>query len=409
MKVVHILSKDIGGAARAALRINSALKKIGVESDILVLEKKRKSDTYAILDSKIKKICFKGVRRLYQQKLKKNNLEGKFYEASLGIDITKQDIVMSADIINLHWVNDGMISFCSLNKLLNKGKKIVWTMHDMFSFTAGCYYDFGCGQYEGGCKNCLLANKNTSLIKMIEGDYQKKYKIYREKNITFVGCSKWITECAKKSKLTKGKKVITIPNTIDISIFNPRNRYDAIQEFGISTHKKIILFGAVSADSDLRKGFLYLKKALSLIDTSKFIAIIFGNNNSIENIVEGLETISIGNIYSDKKLAKLYSIADVFVAPSVQENLSNAVMEALACGTPVAAFNIGGMPDMISHKVNGYLANPYNIVSLKEGIEWAAENKVKISDLCVDKIKNTFSMERIGRMYLDCYLDIEKR
>jgi glycosyltransferase involved in cell wall biosynthesis len=407
MKVVHVVSKDTGGAARAAIRISCALQQQGIDSKIIVLNKTvERDDIYGIFKSKFTWNAFRLIRKINDISSLKNKLQG-FYNERIGVDISKLKLVKEADIINLHWINDGMLTLNDIEKLTARGKKIVWTMHDMFSFTAGCYYDNECGKYKSGCHECPLAKGNKKAELFVEKQFTTKSDTYSRLKINFVGCSKWIAASAKKSPLTKEAIVTAIGNPINTEIFKPINSDDARNMFGVTSRKKIILFGAMSSDSDLRKGFKYLQHAVKKLNPDDYLLVVFGNNSDHIWIDSRFETVEVGRINSDSKLVALYSMADVFVAPSIQENLSNAVMEALACGTPVVAFDVGGMKDMIENKKNGYLAKPYCTDDLAVGIQWSSANKAKMKNWCRKKIESDFSMNRIGKQYLALYDRVE--
>lgn len=405
MKIVHLVAKDSGGAYRAAERINYALKKNDdVDSEILVLNKAHKnSEVTAFFNNRMSLLLFKLYRTFKTKNLDKKGLLGIGYVANYGIPISKWKKVCEADIVHLHWVNDGMISYRELKKMTTKGIHIVWTMHDMFPFTAVCYYDNECGGYKNGCISCPLCNSKLSQDE-INNIIRCKKEAYNE-NISFVGCSNWITNCAKSSFLCKNSEVMVIPNTIRFDIFKPISKRKAMEMLKLkkSEKKKFILFGAMSSTSDKRKGYEYLHKALCTLEhKDEYIVLVFGGKS--EDIVDvGIETFNVGMIYNDNQLAALYSIADVFVAPSLQENLSNAVMESLACGTPVVAFNIGGMHDMIAHKSNGYLAVLSNIDDLKKGIEWTASHSNELSKSCVDSVRDKFSNNKVAEQYITLY------
>nr|WP_295255855.1 glycosyltransferase [uncultured Blautia sp.] len=402
MKIVHIVSKDTGGAARAAIRINTALNQVQCESSVLVLHKSTNEDVREIMHNRFVWRIFKGIRKINEINISKNHLKGKFYEPIIGIPLEKNKIIQEADVINLHWINDGMLTYKEILKLEKLGKKIVWTMHDMYPFTAGCYYDNECGKYKDSCKKCILAEDALKREKYIQKIFRKKYAVYQRTNITFVGCSNWISNCARRSTLTKKHDVYTINNPIDMSIFKPIEKEMAFKKFNIVTSKKVIAFGAMQSDSDPRKGYKYLIKTLKYLNSEEYLLVVFGNNdNSKTNSFYDFEVKSVGKIESDDQLVALYSMADVFVAPSVQENLSNAVMESLACGTPVVAFNIGGMPDLIENKKNGYLAEPYKADDLAEGIKFCTENNLE--NACITYVKNHFDMKLIGNRYKSIY------
>ena len=406
MKVVHVVSKDNGGAARAAIRINCALQGQGVDSKLLVLHKTLNEDYIrSIFSSKLAWNVFRVIRKVNDKIVRKYDLTGKFYRGKVGVDISKNRWVREADVIHLHWINDGMMTIKDIERLALSGKKIVWTMHDMFSFTAGCYYDGECGGYETGCQICPYAEGNKEAEFFIKKQFTEKLTAYSKANISFVGCSKWMAKSAKKSPLTKGHEVVAIANPIDTEVFKFVDINAAKLSFDINTGKKIVLFGAISADSDPRKGFKFLQQAIELLDSQKYLLVVFGNNNVDIQIDDRFEAVGVGKINTDSKLVELYSMADVFVAPSTQENLSNAVMEALACGTPVVAFDVGGMKDMIDHKHTGYLAKAFSVEDLSKGIAWASENKGTLIKQCREKVEAEFSYSKIGWAYNQLYIN----
>jgi len=405
-KVVHLVSTDSGGAYRAANRINMALKQNGVNSSIVVLEKKHMdSPVIDVLNNKIELVLFKILRKIDSFRIKRMKLTSYIYISSLGVDLFRVREIKDADVINIHWVNDGMLSYNGLKKLCNSGKIIVWTMHDMYAFTAGCYYDKSCGRYAQNCNNCPLVSKTRNGQRYISEMYSKKKAAF-EGHISFIGCSRWMTLCAERSQLTKHHILKTIPNPIETDIFLPIEKGKARTFFPEipNDDKRIVLFGAMSSTSDPRKGYQYLIEALNCISNKDaYRLIVFGGPQNYMIPVD-IECISVGPIFDDKILAALYSLSDVFVAPSVQENLSNAVMEALACGTPTVAFAIGGMADMIEQKVTGYLAIPFDSKDLAYGIQLCSSNKKILSPSCREKVCKEFSSERIGRLYKEFYL-----
>ena len=270
----------------------------------------------------------------------------------------------------------------------------------MWPFTAGCYYDQNCGGYTDGCTDCELCTGVSKEFVAQQGK-RKKY-IYDQCAITMVGCSHWITQCASKSKITSHCKFETIPNPIDLTLFQPMEQAELRRKYGIPQKKKVVLFGALSSNSDQRKGYPYLRNALSQLDPQKYTAVIFGNSSDFKGEDLAIPVKVMGTISDDSILAEVYNVADVFVAPSVQENLANSVVESLSCGVPVVAFCIGGMVDMIQSNTNGYLAQPFASNDLAAGIELC----VSSPDFGVAARKTAcvkFSNESVARQYYDVY------
>jgi glycosyltransferase involved in cell wall biosynthesis len=177
--------------------------------------------------------------------------------------------------------------------------------------------------------------------------------------------------------------------------------------------KQLILFGSLKATGDKRKGFHLLQPALRDLSKSgwqdRLELVIFGASEPDNPPDFGLKAHYLGTFSDDLSLALVYSAADVFVLPSTQENLANTVMEAIACGTPCVAFNIGGMPDMIEHQKNGYLAQAYKNEDLAQGIAWVLENEErhqKLSHRACEKAQQEFTVEIQARRYLSIFTEI---
>lgn len=393
MKVVHLITTSQGGAYKAARRINEALKSDGEMESVII----SMSDyEMGIAD----KIIYKIRHKIYSHfPVNPNQLDHYFNTDIESIPIHKLPQVRQADIIHLHWVTAGMIGMKTLKKIVKMGKPIVWTLHDMHPFTGGCHYDDECGKYVNQCGECKQL-KSTKRSDISSWNQKQKETIIKSANLIAVGCSKWITECAKNSFVMRNMRCITIPNCIETQLYKPCNRSFAREmlniEFG---DRKIIAFGAMSSTSDKRKGYVYLLKALENLDPTKYGCVIFGGEGES---VGNMPVKSMGCLRDDFSLALLYAAADVFVAPSLQENLANTVMEALSCGTPVVAFDVGGMRDLITHEYNGYLAQKYDTEDLKMGIclccehaEWGDNGRKTVLD--------KFTLARIASEYIEIY------
>ena len=310
--------------------------------------------------------------------------------------------ISEADVINLHWTS-GMLDFENLVATF-KGKNIVWTLHDMNSFTGGCHYSQGCQKFKTGCGNCPLLNSG------IENDLSKKIfsikeKSYKNLDIQIVTPSKWLGETAQESSLCSKFAVDVIPYGLPTDIFAASSKNDIKKKLGIPLQYKVILFGAENVRNE-RKGFVYLLKALEKLKTKDDIILAtFGNQSSEIKLNGKFKVINFGSISGENELAMIYNAADVFVLPSLEDNLPNTVLESLSCGTPVVAFNIGGIPDMIRHKKTGYLAEYKNSQSLAEGISWIIKNKnlINISYDCRKEALEKYPLELQAKNYLTIY------
>lgn len=395
MRVIHISSENFYGAGRAAYRICEALNSIGVESKLYVLKGDKKKDT--IIDTNTKQ---QRVFRYLANQLNRNRLSVSYHAEKYSV-LSKEliNLCNNADIIHLHWVNNGIWSDKFIKLLIKVNKPIVWTLHDMWAFTGGCHYTEKCTNYKLKCIDCPYEARGVEKS-IPKKELLRKKKFYNRLNISFVGCSQWITNEMNESYIGKSitSECICIPNPLDDTNYHHIDKEIARKILGISTSKKIVLFGA-AFNSDSRKGFSYLEKAITFLDKNKYCIGVFGGDIPNE-FYEDYEKISFGYISDDLHLALVYSSADVYVAPSIQENLANTVMESLGCGTPVVAFDIGGMPDMIEPHVNGVLVKPFSVLELAEGIKKAADLKNRNIGL---NTSLKFAKNLIAEKYLKLY------
>ncbi|MBA3921988.1 MAG: glycosyltransferase, partial [Nostocaceae cyanobacterium] len=287
---------------------------------------------------------------------------------------------------------------------------IVWTMHDMWVFTGGCHYSQACDRYTSSCGICpqINSSKNNDLSRSL----LKRKAAWSRLKLTLVSPSHWLAKCAHSSSLFKDFRVDVIPNGLDIKKYKPINRHLARDLLNLPQDKQLVLFGAVKATSDRRKGFHLLQPALQSLCQSgwseKIELIVFGLSQPIQTDL-GFKTRYLGRLNDDISLALVYAAADLFIAPSLEDNLPNTIMEALACGTPCIAFNIGGIPDLIEHQRNGYLAEPYNIEDLAQGISWVLENTdrhQKLSQRAREKVEQEFTLEIQAKRYAALFDEI---
>lgn len=421
MRITLVNKTDtMGGAAIAGFRLLNALFSSDINVRMLVMRKfSTNTLVESVVNSKLKDYAskFKLIKEkafLYRHIKDKN----KIFEFSLpnsGFDICNNYLIKSSQIIHLHWINNGFISIKGLKKIVATGKPIVWTLHDMWAFTGGCHYSGDCINYKSACGNCqYLKNKgNSDISKKI---FAKKLEILANANITFVTCSNWLAEIAKTSPITHGHEVLSIPNPINTNIYEPLDKKIVREKLNLPQDKKLILFGAMN-NNDKRKGFKYLVEALNHlkqfedIDTANIELLVFGKANpeSFKDIpfkVNYLSTLS-----NDNQLAYAYNAADIFVLPSLEDNLPNTVMESMSCGVPVAAFNTGGIPEMVDNKINGYIAEYKNSQDLANGIKWVLFNEkyLSLASQSREKVMKNYRMPVVAEKYNQVYKKIYVR
>ncbi len=418
MKVIHVNTFDIqGGAARAAFRLNKALNNLNVNSKILVRSKAGDDiKVKSIGDTDIQKVLGK-IRSYYKiliLKPYKNRQKVPFSMAITGIDICKNKYAKTADIINLHWINSGFLSLIFFRKINKLNKPIVWTLHDMWPFTGGCHNSSGCTKYKEKCGQCpmLNSNKDRDLTRRI---WKKKNKYFKNLNLTIVTCSTWLAQCAKDSSLFKDLRIEVIPNSLDVNVFKPINKEIARDILNLPQNKYFILFGAMDATTNKRKGFYYLTKALEKIKNDypqikdDLELLIFGASYSEDIKKLSIKTNFLGRLNDNYSLALCYNAADIFVGPSLEEAFGLTYTEAMACGTPCVAFNYSGPKDIIEHKQNGYLAEYKSANDLAEGIYWMLEDKNRLIYLkkkARQKVLDNYTYDIVGNKYFDLYKEL---
>ena len=409
MKILIVNTSDIqGGAARAAYRLHKALLSQDVDSQMLVQSKSSDDLTVLAETSKLRKgfnkLCIKIDRfpvRLYKERTK-TLFSPSWFGFSNIVDKINE---INPDIVHLHWTYRGMMKIEDMARIK---APIVWSLHDMWAFTGGCHYDEECKAYEKDCGSCkvLGSDKENDLSRKI---YNRKQKTFSKiENLTIVGLSKWINDCAKNSTLLKDKKHVNLPNPIDTNIYKPFDKEKSRELWNLPKDKKLVLFGAMGATSDPRKGFDKISEALHTFKNNNIELVVFGSSEPKESQNFGFKTHYLGSLSDDVSLVTLYSAVDVMIVPSLQENLSNAIMESLACGIPVVGFDIGGNSDLIDHQKNGYLAKSFDTLDLSNGIEWILNNE-NYEKLCVNarkKVLKEFDSKLVVQKYIELYKEI---
>lgn len=412
MNVLLVSNDDGGGAGRAAYRLHQGLQSIAVKSQMLVQYKN--TDDRAVvasqgyLEKAIAKLKLTEYIDALPLQLNRQRPKADFSLAWIPDGRLSKVAQLAPDVINLHWVCHGYLQIETIPKF---NKPLVWTLHDMWPFTGGCHYNQECDRYTVSCGACpqLDSSKDADLSRWV---WQRKAKAWKNLNLTIVTPSIWLAKCAKSSSLFKDLRVEVIPNGIDPQRYKPIDRQIAREILNLPGDKQLILFGAMSA-SDRRKGFYLLEQALQSLSESGWAdradLVVFGASEPPNPTDFGFKTHYLGKFADEISLALIYAAADVFVAPSLQDNLPNTVMEAIACATPCVAFKIGGMSDMIEHQQNGYLAEPFKIEDLARGIAWVLEDGERHQKLCDrarQKTEQEFTQEIQARHYLSLFNDL---
>ncbi len=416
MKVTLLSTSDTyGGAPIACLRLTGALRKNGVEAQMLVQDKFSDNPEVTTIaatywQKKAAFLRFVGERLYFLPFEQSKQVRFAFSPGKVGANISAHPLVQSADLLHLHWINFGFLSIKSIAKLSGLNKPLVWTMHDMWAFTGGCHYSGTCTNYLQHCHDCpFLRNPNpTDLSYRV---FEQKKALYASAKLTLVACSEWLAELARKSALLRNFDIRAIPNPIDTNQYQPSNRLEARQQANLPTGKKLILFGAMNT-LDRRKGFAYLEESLSLLTenaqaTREMELVVFGKADEQALMHLPFPVHYLGSLLPEQ-LIPVYNAVDAFVLPSLEDNLPNTVMEALSCGTPVVAFRQGGLPEMIDHRKNGFLAVYRSAEDLAKGIAWLlfkANSEVMRRD-AREKVMRNYAEDIVAAKYRQLYEEL---
>jgi len=425
LSIVHLSYNDInGGAARAAYRIHCCLNNYesyyNLTSSMKVVKKFSSDTTVTCLQNKSflwKRLQPRISRFLKSNLITSNNSAHNIAYPNTGLLTEINNFIGSNTITHLHWLGDNTISIEEVAKL--KGP-IFWTLHDQWPFCGAEHYTHPPVYKNGNVIEDLRYAQNYSKKSRIfdeKGFDINRWTWRRKKNswikpMHIVATSNWLFECAKKSSLMQNWPIYLIPYPIDTDNWEPINKSYAKKILGISTNKKVILFGAIGGTKDTRKGSHLFEEALNILEKNfledpknRIQILVFGEENN-KKFMNNLPVNFLGSFCDDLSLRIIYSAADVMVVPSIQEAFGQTASEAHSCATPVAAFNIGGLADIVTHKETGYLASPFDTKSLASGIKWIIEDEERNKKLSIKartKAKNNWDSKIIAKKYIDAY------
>lgn len=320
--------------------------------------------------------------------------------------VANDAMLNDTDIISLFWVS-WFLDIHSIGQLLALGKPVVWTLFDMWAFTGGCHYAGACERYTEQCGQCPQIH-STASHDLSARVWEKKKQDWQLDNLTVVCPSHWLADCVMRSGLLRDVSVKVIASGIDNTVYSPFEKNVARHELGLPLNKKILLFIASKGFKNERKGGVLLEKALHFLgqkhpDNCPEI-VILGKKQKKTSLDKQYKIRSL-SFYDETMLAKLYSACDVLAAPSLADNLPLTVLEAMACGTPCVAYNIGGMPEVIEHKKNGYLANAFDVEDLANGLEYILfhSDPTALSRQATATINASFTLKNEARQYVELY------
>lgn len=372
-KIVHLSTIDVkGGAARSAYRLHQGLQRIGWPSTMFAMEKTCPDQTIVRFEPP------QGIMDRVGNRIRREMIARDFarYRVSRpsGYEMFSDDRgpfpnamvaqIPPCDVVNLHWVA-GMVDYTSFFPQMTRTTPVVWTLHDMNAFTGGCHYDHRCGRFSGSCGVCpqLGSRQEQDLSRAVWKRKKQAIQAVTTGRLRIITPSRWLAEEARKSSLLSEIRVDVIPYGLDLDVFAPRDKAYSRDLLGIPQDARVVFFLADVVDNR-RKGFSFLLEALPHCATRVEKLLLVSLGQQPPQADGRMPWLHLGSIHDDRLLSAVYSAADLFVLPSVLDNLANTVLEAMACGVPVVSFDAGGTPDMVRPGITGQLVPAFDVSAL---------------------------------------------
>lgn len=415
MKILHINANDHrGGATLALLRLHQALRHHQIDSKLLVTSKC--SDDNSIQEIQkdysldpFKKLQLEIIQDIYRDQNRSDHTNTHFSLSLDGINLSQHPLINEADIIHLHWINSFQTP-ALLKSLLLLEKPFVWTLHDFGPFTGGCHFPAGCIKFQDSCSNCSQLKSDPFKVTAAMLQDKKSWTLH---NLNLVAPSKWMATQAQESSLFRDNPIHTIANGIDTQSFHPMSKQEARSLLGLPKEGIYILCGSDQGD-EKRKGFELLYRVLYECFkkphfASSNIKILWVGEKFFAGFKSDLPTIFLGQLDMEKQMAAAYSAADLFILPSYEDNLPNMLLEALSCGTPVIAFAVGGIPEILTDGLHGRLISPFDENEMINAIDSLLSDTNKLQNMgaaCRLLIEDNFSSELLVSKHLELYTRI---
>lgn len=411
MRIVHINKMDDGsGGPIAARRLHRALRQAGHDSRMLVWRKTTDDPTIELFGrSKLSRLASQGLG----EPLDALGLQYLAHPASWALP--DHPWIRAADVVHLHVIHGGYFSPLAL-PLLSRNKPVLWTMHDLWAVTGHCAvaaYD-ECQRWQSGCGACPQLHDYPAIrLDTTRFLWRLKRILYKQSRHLAIACpSAWMVDKIAQSPLLRHLNPIHLPNGVDLSIFRPRSQAAARDLLGIEPHLKVLMISSPVL-SNQRKGVSSLLKALNNLDSAQktniLLLVVGKGDEEIKNGLSEFKIKSMGILRDEVLLALCYNSADIFVFPSIAENLSNSLIESLACGTPVICYDTGGNREIIEHKITGFVAQKDDFLHFSQGICEFIDNSfdlAKIRNNAIEYVKNTYDIQYITKRTIKIYQQI---
>lgn len=413
MNILLLSTSDTaGGAAIAARRLLFALNSAGHQAQMLVRDKAFPSPRISALPpSPLHRVRFVAERAevFLNNRCSRQNLFA-IDPATQGFDVTRLSLFQRADVVHLHWTSQAMLSLRTLERIVRSGKRIVWTMHDMWPLTGVCHQAGACTRWQQACGHCPLLHGGSSRCDLSSVTFQRKQRAYAAGRIAFVGCSDWLADLARTAPLLQGQRVESIPNPIDTDFFAPAEAQAARRALGLPLEGRIVLFVAYKA-TDPYKGIDFLREAMKRIAAAhphlaaQLCLVVVGKESETLPSTFPVDTRAVPLVTDPERMRTLYRAADVLAMPTLRDNLPNTIVEAQASGVPCVGFRVGGLPQMVTEGSTGHLVAPRDSEALADKLLHVlfASKREALTEACRHSALTTYSEAVVARRYTELY------
>lgn len=412
MKVVHIATHDrAGGAATAAFRLHSGLQGSGCGSSFYVLRQRSDSpDVVSFVPPQnwtaraSRYFRRRRIQRAFDRHQSRRPTDAEPFSddrTPYARQIAAQ--IPACDVVNMHWIR----GFVDVGAFFDPPPvPVVWTLHDMNAFTGGCHYDDQCGKYHATCGACpqLGSTEQKDLSRDVWLRKAAALNALDPKSLHIVAPSRWLAEEAARSPLLGRFPVSNIPYGLDTTVFAPRDGGALRQALEIPCEARVVLLLADSV-AIRRKGYWQVTEVFRDLREMDEVFVLSVGNGALP-MPDSVPSRHLGRIYDDHLLSMIYSAADLFLIPSLQDNLPNTVLESLACGTPVVGFDVGGIPDMVRPGVTGQLAPQNDVRALRDAIGELLDDpfmRSNMAESCRTVAITEYALEVQAGKYVDLY------
>lgn len=408
VRVVHVAPTALSDIS-AAWRIKNAQREIGVDAVAAVQVGERSDHIFTFeQDKKValrKKHFFERLDSIPVRMSPKRIRDLPWSTAWTGRGISTFINSLTPDIVNIHWLTNGSVNLTDLRHLKCP---VVLTLHDVWAVTGGCHCNLECDGWRRQCRDCPQLGRSLLGFEFAPLLRRHKVRAYaRVPSLSIVCPSRWLGRMSSESGCFEGRNISVIPNCVSHKVFQPGDKTSAQIRLGLPSGKLVVGFGAVNATSVTYKGYDLLIKVLQVLRQRTILdihLIVFGADDS--GVKLPFEASFLGSINREDDLARIYQACDVFVSPSRQDNFPSTVLEATSCGTPVVAFDVGGVSEILEHGVSGYLAKPFDVIDFANGIQWllaSPERLLSAGQAASNFTSQYCSQKAVAQKYLDLY------